>query len=95
MTNFTYFTSKSDLLHPIRQWLESIEINHPKVARFFCKAIPNSCPFERDIKLGYTIILHIPPLCKLNPFYEQVISLRFKSLCYLADKCGEDVTVYC
>ncbi|OKH57096.1 Mo-dependent nitrogenase C-terminal domain-containing protein [Scytonema sp. HK-05] len=33
----------------------------------------------------------IPPLRKLNPAYEQVVSLRFKALSYLADECGEDV----
>nr|WP_322505516.1 Mo-dependent nitrogenase C-terminal domain-containing protein [Chroococcidiopsis cubana] len=27
----------------------------------------------------------------MNPFYEQIIGLRFKCLSYLADKCGEDV----
>jgi hypothetical protein len=24
-----------------------------------------------------------------------VVGLRFRSLCYLADECGEDVTGYC
>jgi hypothetical protein len=40
-------------------------------------------------------LFHIPPLCKLNPLYEEVVSLRFRALCYLADECGEDVTPYC
>lgn len=65
-----------------------------KTARLFCKLIPAHCPFERDIKLlGYTI--HIPPLCKLNPCYEQLINLRFRCLSYLIDECGEDITQYC
>jgi hypothetical protein len=34
-------------------------------------------------------------MCKLNPFYEQVVGIRFRSLCYLADVCGEDITAYC
>jgi hypothetical protein len=85
----------SPALRPIRQWLESLEIRNPKVARSLCKLIPARCPFEREIKfLGRTLV-RIPPLCKLNPFYEQIVSLRFKSMTYLADQCGEDVTVYC
>jgi Mo-dependent nitrogenase C-terminus len=38
---------------------------------------------------------HIPAMCKLNPAYEQLVELRFKALCFLADECGEDVTPYC
>ncbi|MBW4657491.1 MAG: Mo-dependent nitrogenase C-terminal domain-containing protein [Drouetiella hepatica Uher 2000/2452] len=84
-----------DLLKPIRQRLDNIKVQDAEFARFLCKRIPSQCPFERDIKLfGYTI-LHIPPLCKLNPLYDEVVALRFRALCYLADSCGEDVTVYC
>ncbi|HEY9630939.1 MAG TPA: Mo-dependent nitrogenase C-terminal domain-containing protein [Coleofasciculaceae cyanobacterium] len=84
-----------DVLRPIRQWLDNIEIQDAELARVLCKNIPSQCPFERDIKfLGHTI-LHIPPLCKLNPLYDEVVALRFRALCYLADICGEDVTVYC
>jgi hypothetical protein len=95
MTSLTQISYEVDLLHPVRQWLESIEIHTPKVARFLCKLIPAQCPFERDIKFFGHTVFHIPPLCKLNPLYEQVVSLRFRSLCYLADECGEDVTIYC
>ncbi len=73
------------LLQPLRQWLDRIEINDPKVAQFLCKAIPGHCPFERDIVLFGRKIGHIPPLCKLNPFYEQLVGLRFRALCFLAD----------
>ena len=83
------------LLHPIRQWLESLEIRNPQVARSLCKLIPARCPFEREIKFLDRTIVRIPPLCKLNPFYEQIVYIRFKSLTFLADQCGEDVTLYC
>lgn len=79
----------------LRQQLEAIKIQNPNVAHFLCKIIPAQCPFERNIKLFNQVVFHIPPLCKLNPFYEQLVALRFKSLCYLADECGEDVTPYC
>lgn len=83
------------ILNLIRRWLSSVEINSPLKARLFCKIIPAQCPFEREIKLGERTIISIPPLCHFNPFYEQLIALRFKSLTYLADECGEDITLYC
>lgn len=95
MTNFTSITFRLTLLHLVRQWLESIEVRNPKLARSLCKIIPARCPFERKIKLFDHTVFRIPPLCKLNPLYEQVVSLRFRALSYLADECGEDVTFYC
>lgn len=82
-------------LQPIRQWLDTIEIHNAEMARAFCQMIPARCPFERTIELFDRTLFSIPPLCKLNPFYEQVVGLRFRALCYLADKCGEDVSRYC
>lgn len=84
-----------DLLHPLKQWLDSAKINSPKLARFLCKFIPSQCPFAREVKIRDRILFCIPPLCKLNPLYEQVVGIRFRALCYLADECGEDVTTYC
>lgn len=84
-----------DILQPIRQWLDSLDIKNPKLAHRLCKLIPAQCPFERDVKVFGRKLLHIPPMCKLNPLYEQVVSLRFRALCYLADECGEDIASYC
>lgn len=84
----------SDILHPVREWLDEMEIHDPQVARFICKAVPSQCPFERDIKLFGHKVVHIPPLCKLNPLYEQLVGLRFRALSYLADECKEDVSAY-
>lgn len=92
---FTSITFVFTLLNLVRQWLESIEVRVPKLARSLCKIIPARCPFERKINLFDYTVFRIPPLCKLNPFYEQVVSLRFRCLSYLADECGEDVTLYC
>jgi tellurite resistance protein len=83
-----------DALHPLREWLDGLEIHDPRVARFLCKMIPSQCPFERDVVLFGRKIVHIPPLCKINPLYEQLVSLRFRALSYLADDCGEDVRPY-
>lgn len=84
-----------DLLRPIRQWLDSIEVKDAKFAHLVCKLVPAQCPFERDVKIFGRTLFHIPPMCKLNPFYEQVVGLRFKALCYLVDVCGEDISAYC
>jgi len=84
-----------DLLYPLKQWLDNREIKSQKLARLLCKFIPSQCPFERVVKIGDRTLFRIPPLCKLNPLYEQVVGLRFRALCYLADECGEDVTPDC
>jgi hypothetical protein len=84
-----------DLLFPLRQQLNRLQIPNALTAHFICRLIPTQCPFERDIYLFGRKIAHIPPLCKLNPFYEELIGLRFRALCYLADECGQDVSCYC
>jgi tellurite resistance protein len=86
--------SRPDLFHPVKDWLDGMEIKDPRLARFVCKVIPPQCPFERDINLFGRTVAHIPPLCKLNPLYEQFTTLRFRSLSYLADDCGEDISEY-
>lgn len=83
-----------DVLQPVKSWLDDMKVKDPRLARFVCKVIPPQCPFERDLNLFGRTIAHIPPLCKLNPLYEQFTTLRFRSLSYLADDCGEDVTKY-
>ncbi|MEP0918390.1 Mo-dependent nitrogenase C-terminal domain-containing protein [Leptolyngbya sp. DQ-M1] len=83
------------LLAPLRRKLDSIQVHNPKFAHFLADHIPAQCPFERDVKLFGRTLLHIPPMCKLNPLYEEVIALRFRALCYLADECGEDISQYC
>lgn len=86
-------------LSPIRQWcsqrIDSLEVRNAAVARFICRTIPTQCPFERDVCLFGRFTFHIPPMCKLNPLYEEVVGLRFRALCHLADDCNEDVRRYC
>jgi Mo-dependent nitrogenase C-terminus len=82
-------------LRPIRRWLDDIEISDRDMAHILCSVIPSQCPFERTFKLFGRTVLRIPPLCKLNPFYDEVVGLRFRALCYLADVCGEDISIYC
>ena len=82
-----------DLLAPLRHWVNSISIQTADQAHWICQMIPCTCPFERQITIwGRTY--HIPPLCKLNPLYNEVVTLRFRALSYLSDICGEDITPY-
>ncbi len=86
--------AKVDPLQSVRVWLDGMDIDDPKVARFLCKLIPPTCPFERDVVIFGKKLAHIPPMCKLNPLYEQLVGLRFRSLSYLADTCKEDISPY-
>jgi hypothetical protein len=99
-TNVTALYSRSsepdrDVLQPLRLWIDNIKVSDRLFAHRLCKLIPAQCPFERDVKLFGKTLFHIPPMCKLNPLYEEVVGLRFRALCYLADDCGEDISQYC
>ncbi|NEU72131.1 nitrogenase [Hassallia byssoidea VB512170] len=84
-----------DILQPLRLWIDNVKVSDRTLAHRLCKLIPAQCPFERDVKLFGKTLFHIPPMCKLNPLYEEVVGLRFRALCYLADDCGEDISQYC
>jgi hypothetical protein len=83
------------LLQALKQWIDRLEIHEERAARRIIKLIPAQCPFAREIRLFNRVILRIPALCKFNPLYEQLIALRFRALCFLAEQCGEDITPYC
>lgn len=83
-----------DPLSPVREWLDGMRVQDPKVAHFLCRLIPSQCPFERDVVLFGKKVVHIPPMCKINPLYEQLVGLRFRALSYLADDRGEDISSY-
>ncbi|MBD1846265.1 nitrogenase [Cyanobacteria bacterium FACHB-63] len=79
-----------NLLTAFRRRLEAVEIRNSEMAKLVCKLIPSHCPFERTITL-FGRAVHIPPLCKLNPLYDQLVELRFKALTYLADRSESTV----
>ena len=85
---------KLDLLSPLRKKVLALHITTPKRARKVAQLIPAQCPFERDIFIFGRLVAHFPPLCKLNPLYNELVELRFRALCYLADECGEDISAY-
>jgi Mo-dependent nitrogenase C-terminus len=84
-------TLLNPVLAPVKEHLDRIQITDRDTAHLLCKLIPAQCPFERDINLFGRRIAHIPPMCKLNPLYDQLVGLRFRSLCYLVDVCGETI----
>ena len=61
-----------------------------QIARLVCKIIPSSCPFARNIFL-FGHILHIPPMCKLNPFYNYLMGLRWQALDFLTNLGLEEI----
>jgi hypothetical protein len=82
-------------LQALRQRIEAAQIDEERLARRIVKLIPATCPFAREVRFFGWVVLRIPPLCKLNPLYEQLMTLRFRALCFLADRCGEDISSYC
>lgn len=75
------------ILAPIQQQISHLEVRDVRLARILCWLIPASCPFARKLQLGDRVLLEIPPLCKLNPFYDLLMELRFKSLVCLESNC--------
>ncbi len=85
--------TRLSLFSPLRRWVDQIQVTNRWSAHLICRVIPSDCPFERDISFfGNTF--HIPALCRLNPVYEEIVSLRLRALTYLTDICGEDVASY-
>lgn len=80
------------LLDGIRRWLDEIDPHDPAVARFLVRLIPAQCPFERTVTLFGHKLVHIPPMCKINPLYEQLVALRFRCLCRLEEASGHGGT---
>jgi len=76
---------KFNLLLQLKNWLDSIEIKDTNTALRIVKLIPDQCPFARKITVFNHTIFTIPPLCKLNPVYDNLIALKFRALTYLAE----------
>jgi hypothetical protein len=68
------------LLDQLKAWLDGLDPEDPAVARFLVRLIPAQCPFERDVRLFGHKLVHIPPMCKINPLYEQLVGLRLRCL---------------
>ena len=82
-----------NLLAYLKVSLSRVEIKNRRLAHLIARVIPAQCPFERDISL-FGKEFHIPPMCKLNPFYDELVALRFKALEYLSDVLKEDISQY-
>ena len=91
----SFSNRRLDIFRFIRFWLNAIEFSDAESARLVCRLIPAQCPFARDVSFLGRVLFSIPPLCKLNPLYEELVALRFRAICYLADVVGEDVGIYC
>jgi Mo-dependent nitrogenase C-terminus len=96
MSKFNCLIKKTVLLplQMIKIRLEKLEIKERETATKIVSLIPNQCPFAREIRLFNCYLGKIPPLCKLNPLYEDLMILRFRALSFLSEM-GEDITPYC
>lgn len=79
-------SSTTDPLATLKSWLDQLDPTDPRVAAFIVSLIPAQCPFERDIVLFGHKLVHIPPMCKLNPLYDQLVGLRFRCLGHLSEE---------
>jgi hypothetical protein len=77
-------------LATLRSWLDGLSPADPALARLLVKLIPAQCPFERDVVVLGHRLLHIPPMCRINPLYEQLMALRFRCLCTLAGEVAPE-----
>jgi hypothetical protein len=78
--------ASAGLLDPLKAWLDEWDPVDPAVARFLVRLIPAQCPFERDLTLfGYKVV-HIPPMCQINPLYDQLVGLRLRCLTSLEER---------
>ncbi|CAN5304984.1 hypothetical protein BH10CYA1_BH10CYA1_53690 [soil metagenome] len=75
----------TSLLNVLRNAIDHIDVHTMRTARLIVRLIPGQCPFERDIVIMHHKIAHIPPMCKINPVYDQLAYLRFRALSFLAD----------
>ena len=82
------------LLKPLRTIVDQVEVKDRQWAHCLCRLIPGQCPFERDLSLWGHHLFHIPPLCHINPLYNELMALRFRALTYLAEECQEDISCY-
>ncbi|WP_013322976.1 Mo-dependent nitrogenase C-terminal domain-containing protein [Gloeothece verrucosa] len=89
------FWKKLTPLKWLRVRIDQIQVSDPALAHRICQLIPAQCPFARDLKWFGQTLVTIPPLCKINPLYEELMALRWRALCYLADECGQDISAYC
>ncbi len=77
-----------DMLAPFRNLIDQLEFHEgmENLALEVVSRIPARCPFERNVGN----LFRIPPLCKLNPLFEELVSLRFRALVFLEHQ-GENV----
>ncbi|MBC7883805.1 MAG: nitrogenase, partial [Anaerolineae bacterium] len=66
----------------LRLWLDAYVFTDQETAQLVFRLIPATCPFARRVRIFHKVIV-IPPLCKFNPVYEQLVHLRIRAMAYL------------
>ena len=65
-------------LKPVQEWLDHLDVEDPRLAKFLCKMSPPQCPFERDIQLFGHKVVHIPPMCKVQKCSQKMGQICFR-----------------
>lgn len=71
------------MIQILKKQLNCWTVERSSTARLILSLIPASCPFARTVRLGGWTIARIPPLCKINPLYDELMALRFRALCQI------------
>lgn len=56
-------------LTPSDYWLKKLD-----------NLLPDRCVFERTVRYKGVLVLYIPSLCQLNPFYHSIMSYRLEKI---------------
>ena len=59
------------------------KIWNKELANKWVNAVPDKCPFERQIWIDDTLLLYIPPLCPLNPLSKQLYEIKLEAKTFL------------
>ncbi|WP_416223704.1 Mo-dependent nitrogenase C-terminal domain-containing protein [Synechococcus sp. CBW1107] len=66
----------------LRHCLDDLQPDEPSVARFLIRLIPPQCPLKRDVTIVGRKLLHIPPMCRINPLDEDLNGPAFPGLVF-------------
>ncbi len=69
-----------DVLRPLRQWLNPVEIRNPTQAHLFGRHIPVQRPWEPKVRVGRWLCFNVPPRGQFNPLYGACIAFAIPRL---------------
>ncbi len=77
-----YTTKQLENIEKFSRFISIIipQFNNPMwLIRFLSNILPDYCVFERSLFVGNTLVLYIPKLCNLNPYFNAIIEYRLST----------------